>query len=183
MLARSPVVGLSESFSRFGEDRGLKVGIAYAVVYEIALVLGILILRSKVNDFLGGFLLAGGELTVAQLFKILFLGLVPFAGLVGAIALTRSVLHGKGPFAGDVYTAGAVSVPRGLLVLVASIIGTANVEIVAILVLFALTYSILMLYAGCSQIARIRETAAAPAVPIILLLSARLTKIMTTAVW
>jgi hypothetical protein len=70
-----------------------------------------------------------------------------------------------------------------LLVLVAALLGAANFEVIMILLLFALTYSILILYAGCSRIGLISEAGAAPAVPIILLLSAWITKIIVTAVW
>jgi hypothetical protein len=124
-----------------------------------------------------------GELTVGQLFKILVLGLVPFASLIGACALARAIFRGKGRLAGDVYTAGAVLLPTGFLVFSATLLGAANFEVIAILSLFALTYSILILYAGCSRIGCISEAGAAPAVPIILLLTAWITKIIVVGIW
>jgi len=182
LFAKSPVGGLAESFAMFDDRRAIQVGIVFAIVYELALLLGGLILKSKAAALLGG-ILPIGELTAAQMFKMLFLGLVPFASLIGAGALARAMFRGKGRFAGDVYTAGAALLPSGFLVLAASLLGAANFEVIFILVLFALTYSILMLYAGCSRIGGISEAGAAPAVPIILLLSAWITKIIVTAVW
>jgi hypothetical protein len=76
-----------------------------------------------------------------------------------------------------------VLLPSGVLVLAAALLGAANVEVILVLSLFALTYSILMLYAGCSRIGGISEAGAAPAVPIILLVSAWLTKIIVVALW
>ena len=151
-------------------------------MYELALLLGALIFKSKAVGLLGG-TLPIGELTAGQMFKVIFLGLVPFASLIGACALARGIFRGKGRFAGDVYTAGAVLLPSGFLVLVASLLGAANFEVIMILLLFALTYSILILYSGCSRIGSISEAGAAPAVPIILLLSAWITKIIVTALW
>jgi hypothetical protein len=110
-------------------------------------------------------------------------GLVPFVSLVGAMALARQIFRGNGRFAGDVFAAGAALLPSGFLVLAAALLGVANVEVIVILSLFALTYSILMLYAGCSRIGGISEAGAAPGVPIILLLSAWITKIIVTPVW
>ena len=107
LFAKSPVGGLPESFAMFDDRRAIQVGIVFAIVYEIALLLGAFIFRSKAAGLLGG-LLPIGELTAAQMFKVLFLGLVPFASLIGACALARAIFHGKGRFAGDVYTAGAV---------------------------------------------------------------------------
>ena len=191
LFAKNPVGGLPESFAMFDDRRAIQVGIIFAIIYEIALFSGVLIFKSRVANLLGGTypasLLSGilphGELTAAQLFKVLLFGLVPFVSLIGAGALARAVFHGKGRFAGDVYTAGAVLLPSGLLVLVAALLGVANLEVIFILVLFALTYSILMLYAGCSRIAGIPEAGAAPAVPIMLLASAWITKIIVTALW
>lgn len=182
LFAKSPVGGLPESFALFDDQRAIQVGIVFAIVYEVALLLGALIFKSKAPGLLGG-IVPIGDLTAAQVFKVLFLGLVPFASLIGACALARAIFHGKGRFAGDVYTAGAVLLPWGFLVLAASLLGVANWEVIMILLLFALTYSILILYAGCSRIGTISEAGAAPAVPIILLLSAWITKIIVTAVW
>jgi hypothetical protein len=182
LFAKSPVGGLPESFERFDDRRAIQVGIVFAITYEIALLLGALIFKSKAAGLLGGFVPIG-ELSAEQLFKLLFLGLVPFASLIGACALTRAIFRGTGRFAGDVYTAGAALLPTGFLVLLAAILGVANWEIILILVLFALTYSILILYAGCSRIGCVSEAGAAPAVPIILLLSAWITKVIVVAVW
>ena len=186
LFAKSPVGGLPESFALFDDRRAIQVGIVFAIAYEVAVLLGALIFKSKTEALIGGILPVRqlmGELTAAQLFKVLFLGLVPFASLIGACALARAIFHGKGRFAGDVYTAGAVLLPTGLLVLLAALLGAANFEVIAILFLFALTYSILILYAGCSRIGLISEAGAAPAVPIILLLSAWITKIIVVALW
>ena len=182
LFAKSPVGGLAESFALFDDRRAIQVGIAFAVLYEAALFLGGLIFRSKADAMLGAWLPIG-EVTATQMFKLLVLGLVPFASLVGAGALARQIFRGKGRFAGDVYSAGAVLRPSGVLVLAAALLGAANVEVILVLSLFALTYSILMLYAGCSRIGGISEAGAAPAVPIILLLSTWLTKIIVVALW
>jgi hypothetical protein len=182
LFAKSPVGGLPESFAMFDDQRAIQVGVVFAIVYEAALLLGALVFKSKAASLVGG-IFPIGELTAAQMFKVLFLGLVPFASLIGACALARAIFHGEGRFAGDVYTAGAVLLPSGFLVLAASLLGAANFEVIMILLLFALTYSILILYSGCSRIASISEAGAAPAVPIILLLSAWITKIIVAAVW
>ena len=186
LFAKSPVGGLPESFALFDDRRAIQVGIVFAIMYEVAILISALIIKSKTEAVIGGILPVGqlmGELTAAQLFKVLILGLVPFASLVGACALARAIFRGKGRFAGDVYTAGAVLLPTALFVLLAALLGAANFEVIAIVFLFALTYSILILYAGCSRIGCISEAGAAPAVPIILLFSAWITKIIVVALW
>ena len=182
LFAKSPVGGLPESYALFDDQRAIQVGIVFAIVYEIAIFLGAYIFKSKIASLFGGFLPIG-ELTATQLFKVLFLGLVPFASLIGACALARAIFRGQGRFSSDVYTAGAALLPFGFLVLVASLLGAANFEVILILSLFALTYSILILYAGCSRIGSISEAGAAPAVPIILIVSGWITKVIVTALW
>jgi hypothetical protein len=182
LFAQSPVGGLPESFALLDDQRAIQVGIIFAIIYEVAVFLGIYILGSKAASLLGG-RLSIGELTATQMFKVLVLGLVPFVSLIGACGLARAMFRGKGRIAGDVYTAGAVLLPSGFLVLAASLLGAANVEVILVLSLFSLTYSILMLYAGCSRIGNISEAGAAPAVPIILLVSGWITKIIVTAMW
>ena len=182
LFAKSPVGGLPESFALFDDRRAIQVGIAFAILYEVALFLGGLIFKSRAQTLLGGWLPIG-ELTATQMVKLIVLGLIPFASLVVAGMLARLIFRGTGRLAGDVYTAGAVLLPTGLLALAAALLGAANLEVILILALFALTYSILMLYAGCSRIAGISEVGAAPAVPIILLASAWITKIIVVALW
>jgi hypothetical protein len=149
LFAKSPVGGLPESFALFDDRLAIQVGLVFAIAYESAILLGALIFRSKAEALLGGTVQVGqlaADLTAAQLFKVLILGLVPFASLIGACALARAIFQGKGRFSGDVYTAGAVLLPVGLLVLAAALLGAANLEVIAILFLFALTHSILILY-------------------------------------
>jgi len=182
LFARSPVGGLPESFALFDDRRAVQVGVAFAVLYEAALFLGGLIFKSKGQSLMGG-MLPIGELTASQMFKLVVLGLVPVASLIVAGTVASLIFRGSGRIAGDVYTAGAVLLPSGFLALLAALLGSANVEVILVLSLFALTYSILMLYAGCSRIGHISEAGAAPAVPIILLASAWITKIIVVAVW
>lgn len=182
LFAKSPVGGLPESFALLDDQRAIQVGFGFALLYDAALLLGGLIFKWKAQSLVGR-MLPIGELTAAQMFKLVVLGLVPFASLVGAGVLARQIFRGTGRFAGDVYTAGAVLLPSGFLVLVAALLGVGNIEVIVVLWTFALTYSILMLYAGCSRIGGISEAGAAPAVPIMLLLSAWITKIVAVALW
>ena len=62
--------------------------------------------------------------------------------------------------------------------LISSILGIPNAEIVAIVTVVAITYIILMIYTGCHKISGIPENAAALAVSVMLLLSGWLFKIL-----
>jgi hypothetical protein len=159
----------------------MQVGIAFAVLYEITFLLGMYMMASRAVG-LFGIGIRVGNASIGTIFKLIVVGLVPFGSLVGAAALARAMFHGTGILAGDVFTAGASLLPFGVAVLVAALVGVANFEVIVVLFAFALSYNILMLYSGCSRIAGIPEAGAAPAVPVMLLISAWLTKVIIAAI-
>jgi hypothetical protein len=180
LFARSPVGGLPQSYANFEPARAMQVGVAFAIIYELSFFLGMYMMASRAAGIFG-IGIRVSDASVGDLLKLILVGLVPFASLVGAGVLARKMFHGTGVFAGDVYTAGASLLPLGLAVLVTAILGAANFEVIVVLFVFALSYNILMLYSGCSRIAGIPEAGAAPAVPVMLIVSAWLTKVIVVA--
>jgi len=165
------------------------VAIVFAIGFEATLFYGTSRLFDLSLGMFGPFARMSGirtgvsDLPASQLVKLFVLGLVPFASIAAAVALARAVFGGTGRLAGPVYVAGTSLLPLGTFILLASLLGAANVEVIAVLALFAISYSVLMLYAACSQVVRIPERASAPAVPIVLLMSGWITKILVSAMW
>jgi len=62
-------------------------------------------------------------------------------------------------------------VPTGPMLLVAGLLGAGNIEVVALVSVFAISYTILILYTGCTQISEISKVRAVPAVPTIILIA------------
>lgn len=180
LFAKNPVGGLPRAYSMFDSARAMRVGLAFAILYEITFFVGMYLMASRA----AGFFRIGLQLSDASaglLFKLLVVGLVPFASLIGAGALARVAFRGTGSLSGDIFTAGASLLPLGFAVLITGSLGVANLEVIVVLFVFALAYNVLMLYAGCSQIAGIPERGAAPAVPVMLIASAWLTKVIVAA--
>jgi hypothetical protein len=161
----------------FDAERAIRVGLALVVVYEVFFLLGINLIESRIGTLSFGIL--GIHVTFIKLFLA---GLIPLTSLVATVALARKVLHGSGAFAGDVYTVGAAMLPIGLAIRAAGIVGPANFEVIAVLFGFALSYTILMLYSGCTHIAGIPEASVAPAVPAMVMISIWLTKVIVVAI-
>jgi hypothetical protein len=180
LFARSPIGGLPQSYAMFDPPRAMRVGLAFAAIYEAAFLLSLYITGSSVAGFFS-IPIQLSDASVSGLLKVILIGLVPFASLVGAAAIARTVFGGTGEFAGDIYTAGASLLPFGLAVLISALMGNANFEIVTGLFVFAMSYNVLMLYAGCSRIAGVPEASAAPAVPVMLIVSAWLTRVISGA--
>ncbi len=171
VFAANPVGGLPAAFENLDEARAIGVGIAFAVVFVFCVFAGVYMILpawSRPSD-------------IGSFFKVLIFGAVPFVSIVGASALARKIFGGAGSFGGDSFIAGASLLPFGFLVLLGGILGIGNFEIIAFLSVFALCYTILMLYTGSTRISKISESRAALAVPIMVIVSGWLTKVLYTA--
>ena len=166
-FATNPVGGLPLAFAELGPPRALGVGIVFGVVSILCVFIGVYVALPVFSrpDF-------------ADSIKFIFFGAVPFLSLFAASAATRKVFGGKGSLHGDGFIAGAALLPFGFLVLISSLLGLANLEIAALLVVFAMCYGILMLYTGVTRISLVSESRTAFAVPVMIIVSFWLTKII-----
>lgn len=171
MFASNPVPGLSTTYDSLGSARALGVGIVFGTVFAVALLIGIYRFAPAWArpQGVGGFL------------KIAFVAVVPYLSLFAASALVRMGFRGQGSFGSDGFTAGAALLPFGVVALLVALLGSSNLEIVAIAALFAVCVTILMLFAGLTRINKTSERAATFAVPLMVMASAWFSKIIYTA--
>ena len=165
IFALDPVGGLSASYASLGQTRALNAGIAFGVVFAICLFVSAYIAHVRPHGF-GEFL------------KYLICAFVPFLGMAGAAFVGRKAFRGEGTFAVDAFVSGAALLPFALAVVASGILGFGNVEVIAILGVFAATLTILMLFTGFTRIAKISERGATLAVPLVLLVCVWLSKII-----
>lgn len=170
-FSTDPVAGLSVAYENLGASRALGAGIGFGLVFTLCVLAGAYRLE-------GGLL---RELGVGGFFKLLICAIVPFVTLTAACALARVVFRGKGSLSNDSFIAGASILPFGFVMLLATILGAGNMEVIGALGVFALCLTILMLFAGCTRITMMSERIATLAVPVMLMLSAWLSKIIYTA--
>ncbi|MEG3833528.1 hypothetical protein QUA46_18995 [Microcoleus sp. MON2_D6] len=161
----NPVGGLPVFFEGLGKERALGVGIAFGIAYVVCFVFAC-------QKFLTQFS------SNSSLFNLILASAANFLSIAGASFLTRKLFRGYGSFQGDIFIAGVALVPASLLLLISSLLGITNVEIIVIVMVVAITYTILMIYTGCHKISGIPENAAAFAVSVMLLLSGWLFKIL-----
>lgn len=167
IFATNPVGGLPVAFQNLGAARAMGAGIVFAVCSILCVFIGVYVL-----------LPAFAKPDFFDSVKFILFGAVPFVSLLAASAATRKAFGGHGSLHGDSFIAGAALLPFGFLVLVSSVLGLANLEIAALLVVFALCYGILMLYTGVTRISNVSDSRAAFAVPVMIIASFWLTKII-----
>lgn len=171
VFATNPVGGLPTAFESLGEARAIAAGIVFAAIFDLCVFLGTYMVLPP----------WGRPAGLVGFIKVLIFGAVPFVVLVGASALARRMFGGEGSVGGDSFIAGASLLPFGFVVLLSGIFGMSNFEVIIVLGVFALCYTILMLYTGCTRISKISESRSALAVPIMVIMSGWLAKILFTA--
>lgn len=171
LFASNPVGDLSVAFEILGQARALGVGIAFGAAFALCVLFGIYRLLGE----------WGRPHGFSGFIKILVVAVVPFISLFGASVLGRKAFRGEGSFGHDSFIAGASLLPFGFVALLAGILGLGNIEVIAVFTLFAVCLTILMLFAGLTRICKLSERAASIAVPLMLIASAWLSKIIYTA--
>jgi zinc ribbon protein len=171
LIALRPVGGLAQAIEGLGSQRSLGAGLAFAVFSALCLGIGSFRLQSGFGASPG----FGGTL------GLLLLGFVPFLSMALTVHLARRIFRGQGTLGGDAMIAGTSLFPMGVIGLLACLLGFGNVEFIAVLFLFAICYTVLLLYGGCTQVSKLPEAASAPAVALILLLSGWFSKILYAA--
>jgi hypothetical protein len=168
----NPVEHLPSNFERLKKREALEVGIAFAVLFDLCAFFGLYMMLPR----------WAGTPGFGDILKILLFGFVPPAALTGALFLARKVFRASaGTIESDVFLAGIALIPIGLLLLVSGVLGFGNLEVTALMAVFALSYTVLILFTGCTQIAGIATVRAVPAVPIVILVAAWLSKIVFAA--
>jgi hypothetical protein len=170
-FATNPVGGLSEAYDSLGQSRALAVGITFGVVFAACLMIAI---YRVVPEFMrptgaGGFI------------KILVIALVPFVALFIAALAVRTVFRGEGELGSDSFLAGAALLPFGLVALIMTLLGASNMEVIQFFAIFAVTLTILMLFAGLTRIYKTSERMATIAIPLMLVVTAWLSKVIYKA--
>ncbi len=135
----NPVGGLLPTFVRLGNQRAIAVGLVFGGVLALCL----------------GFKLS--LLTSTPWLLQAAIGLLPLASVALTTRLGRWLLGGYSSLAGDIFTAGVALLPASVVVLALGLPLPLFVSLLAI----AASYTVLILYSSCSQIANLPETKAA----------------------
>lgn len=168
-VALNPVEELPTVFRGLRGREALETGFVFAGLFDLCAVIGLYLILPR----------WAGEPGFGDVLKLLLLGIVPSAAITGASILARKVFQSSaGTIESDVFLAGVSLIPTALVLLVAGLLGAANIEVVALVSVFAFSYTILILYTGCTQISEISKVRAVPAVPIIILIGGWFSKIV-----
>jgi hypothetical protein len=126
-------------------------------------------------------LLFGMALGADSFFRVLIGAAVPFVGLTGAAFGLRTIARGQGSLGEDAFLAGASLLPFGVAVFLAGVLGLGNLEMIVLLLVFTLCFTVMMLFAGLTRIYRLSERLASIGVPVMFLVTGWLSKVIYAA--
>ena len=176
-----PVSGLPSAYSSLGDQRAFAAGMALCVGFALAGTASVLLGAHAFGGLTNGLVDASSKIGLKDLFQMFIVFLVP-PGTLFAVVLGLSRVFGQsGSAATAAFSVGASLSPVGIALLASGLLGVANFEVIFLLFFLAASYLILMLYTGLSQVCGVSEKASAPAVPIVLLLAAWLSKVVLVA--
>lgn len=165
-FATDPVGGMPNACKALDNSSATGVGAVFGVVFIACLFV-----------FLQGVLPVEAFKKLPKL-NLLLCSAVPFICVAASSFLARSLFRGRGTLGSDCFVAGATLLPLAFLMVLTRLLGVANAEVIVVLSVFTVCLTILMLYAGCNGISGLSERTATFAVPLILLVSAWLAKIL-----
>lgn len=168
ILLSNPVGGLRDAFDRLGKFRAMQVGVVFALVFYICEVVGGYMRFSQLYALLPS-ARQGQVSTVGHVFWLLFVAIVPILFVVAASALSRRLFRGSGSIDSDIFIAGAALLPFGVYCLAVGIIGPANPILHLVFQVLGTSFTVLMLYSGCTNVLKIPEAAATLATPLMFL--------------
>lgn len=176
-FALDPVGGLPRAYELLGEAKALRAGVAFGLVSLVGFLLGgYLLLPPFMKEDLFEFLGFGGVM------KSVLFGVVPFVCTVAGSLAVRKALGGQGALGGDCFVAGAALLPISTCMLLSGMLGLGNLEVIGILAVVAGCLAILMLFSGYTRITKLTERAGSIAVPIVVIVSTWLAKVISTSV-
>ncbi len=170
-LARNPVGSLAPTYEELGPARALAVGAVFAAVFAFGSALGV---KALLPGWLG--------LGVDDFLGMLLLSLVPPVALTLTAVAARVFIGRSGTLAGDAFYAGASLLPVGLATLAVGVLSISNANVTGLLMVTGLCVCVLMLFGGTTRLTRLSEGMAVLAVPVMLLITAWVSRSIGMAV-
>jgi hypothetical protein len=172
LFLKNPVGDLHTAFESLGQEKALGVGVTFGVAFAVLVTF---LATSKLPSFLSP--------DFSGYIKILIVSFVPFVGLTGAGYLLRQITRSEASLGHDTFIGGASLLPLALVAILAFVLGLGNIEVISLVLFFAMVVTVMMLFTGATRIYKITEQQATLFVPSMIVFSAWITKILYAAMF
>jgi hypothetical protein len=176
-LATDPVAGLAGAYTALGETRAQAAGVALCALFAIISATGIVFGERRWF----GSLLSNAPEGVSGFFKLVIALLILPAVMTAITFAFRKILRASPGWTADVFTCGAALTPIAVAILLSGVVAGSSVGLITVLLTFGWIYLLIMLFAGISRLGALTEKTAAPVLPVVVLLTGWLSKVIFTA--
>ena len=174
MLLTNPAGGLSPAYQKLGAKWAGEAGAVFlggsATLFVILVYMSKIFEVIRPNDF-GGFL------------KLLFTTLACFTAWALVLAVVRLINRREGGLGGEIFVAGTMSLVWCVFLLLISILGFGNADVVAVIILTSICVTVLQIFVGLTRISGLDERIGTFMVPLVLIGGIYLAKIIFMAVY
>lgn len=163
LIFRDPIGGIARAYRDLGDRRALLAGVIFAIAMDLCELFAILkILPSYVSVSFGDVL------------QILLYGLsLPVFLFVSLTVLSKTTVKTVS-WQAAAFVSGITVLPLAGMSLVVALIGIASDEVLAVFGMFAFTFTIMLLFSGCTKILQFSDRSSFVLVPVVLMISAGL---------
>jgi hypothetical protein len=173
-LLTNPVGGMLPAYQQLGSKQAGGAGAVFIAVFTVIALL--LVYMTKTfgiirPDDLGGFL------------KLVFTILACCLTWAAAMVLVRLINRREGEIGGEVFVAGTISLVGAVDLLLFSVLGFGNLEVLAVVALVSICVVVLQLFVGLTRISGLDERIGTFMVPVVLVAAVWLSKIIFMAVY
>lgn len=179
-LGMDPVGGLLTAYESLGTSRALGVGAIFGLVFAFCIAIGSYIAMPNVGFVF--MLFRTDDPVNSAYFKVLLAAYVPFIGLTLAIYVGQKIAKVDASLSSSGFVAGSAMLPLGFLALLFSLIGAANAEVSLIVAIITACLTVLIIYTGLTRISKLSDQAASYTLPLVIIFSAWITKVIFVAV-
>ena len=173
-LLTNPVGGMFPAYQQLGAKRAGGAGAVFIAAYAIIALVLVYMTKTfgviRPADF-GGFL------------KLLFTLLACCLTWAAAMVLIRLLNRREGDIGGEVFVAGTISLVGAVDLLLISILGFGNMEVLAIVFLVSICIVVLQVFVGLTRISGLDERIGTFMVPLVIVGACWLSKIIFMAVY
>jgi tetratricopeptide (TPR) repeat protein len=160
-LFLKPSSGLVRGFEQLPSTQAVWVGVQWGAIATLGFALAIGIANRKLPQT---------NIPLTAIPQLLIACSVPFTSWVGISAGVRWLTRAGGSWAGDLFVAGAALLPISIWALLSVVVDGLGAVGILSLSVFAICYSVVMLYSGCTRVNQLSESVAALMVPAMMLL-------------
>ncbi len=175
ILIVNPVGGVAKAYENLGSQQAFIVGIVFAIAFTIFFLIGVLRIGTMISFALY-------DINFGDAIKLLITGALFPVSVFGSTLLFLTLFKGEVNVNKAIFISGVAVLPIGILWLLGGILGLTNFDILGIFMVFAFTYTILLLFSGTTKLSNISEQKSAITVSLIILVSLWLFKVLFSAI-